>query len=34
MGCGPTRYAKMLGLKFAYATNSHQILEFAWLKGK
>ena len=28
------RYAKILGLKFAYATNGHEILEFGWLKDK
>lgn len=27
-------YAEMLGLKFAYATNGHSIIEFDYLKGK
>ena len=27
-------YAEILGLKFAYATNGHQIIEFDYLTGQ
>ena len=28
------RYAEMLGLKFAYATNGHEIIEFDYFTGR
>ena len=29
----PRNYAEMLGLKFAYATNGHEIIEFDYFTG-